>query len=174
MNDILKQLKLELPQSHAETRKHFAQVICEQQIDLNDLLPLAFENETVASRFFWLLSDVGEIDARKLVNFLPKLFSIRDEITYQNIPHSFSRYWNLYGIPEENEAEAIEHLFAWLADSNSKVSVKVHAMRALFKLSKKHEGIRNELVATIHKEIGNSTEQFDKVANLILRNMTHS
>ncbi|MCB0737880.1 MAG: hypothetical protein KDC92_10235 [Bacteroidetes bacterium] len=168
---LTKQLKLELPQGHAEKRKHFAKLICEQQIDLNDLLPLAFENETVASRFFWLLSDVGEIDARKLVVFLPKLFSIRKETTYQNIPHSFSRYWNLYGIPQENEAEAIENLFAWLVDSSSEVSVKVHAMRALFKLTKKHDGIRNELAATINRELGKSTQQFDKVASSILKEL---
>lgn len=165
---LLNRLIKELPNSHAAIRKEFAQLICQQNIDLTELLPLATEDPKVSSRFFWLLSDVAEIAPEKLEAFLPQLFAIRHKTTYQNVHHSFARYWNLYALPEQMEAEAMELLFAWFSDSGSSVSLKVHAMYALQKLAAKHPDIQPELVAAIGEQLGKSTAAFDRAARKVL------
>lgn len=174
--DLLEQLKKELPNSHATRRKEVAAEIATrivtENFDLEELIPLVYEPEKVSSRFFWLLSDIAELLPEKLIEIQPKLLALKDKTTYKNIRHSFSRYWNLHGINDSIESEALELLFKWLADSNSTVSVKVHSMHALELMSSFYPEIIGELKATIQEQIGKSTASFDKTANRVLQNLT--
>lgn len=166
--DLIQQLIQELPNSLAVRRKEIAAQLVAENYKLELLIPLIYEPEKVSSRFFWLLSDIAELAPEKLIEIQPKLFRLRNKTSYKNIRHSFSRYWSLYGINESIESEALDLLFKWLSDSNSTVSVKVHSMYALEKLTRKYPGIKSELEANIQEQIGKSTASFDKTAAKVL------
>ncbi|MFY0674630.1 MAG: hypothetical protein JXQ87_14620 [Bacteroidia bacterium] len=167
----LGQLIQELPNSLAVRRKELAAQLVGKNYNLTLLIPLIYEPEKVSSRFFWLLSDIAELAPEKLIEIQPKLFALRNETTYKNIRHSFSRYWSLYGINAAIEPDALDLLFKWLSDSNSTVSVKVHSMYALEKLVLKYPVIKSELVANIQEQLGKSTASFDKTALKILNRL---
>ncbi len=50
--DFITQLKTELPLSNSKRQKELAEIIVANDIDLNKLLPLIFEDQKISSRFF--------------------------------------------------------------------------------------------------------------------------
>lgn len=159
-----------LPTSMAVNRTQWAKVIAEQDIDLMELSQLLLEDKKVATRFLWLLSDIGELQPQKLAAILPHLFEIRKKVGV-DMTHAFTRYWFLCGIPPENEGEAVDMLFDWLLSPKTGVSIKVYAMGDLVHLAEKYPDLKEEVKLAIETMQGNSTDAFDRCARKYLKRL---
>lgn len=91
------------------------------------------------------MSKVGELESKKLLEFLPTLLELRKKKTHKNTEGTFANFWLLVGIPVENESEAIGLLFEWLNSSKVNVTGKSRSMQVLNILSYKYPEIKNEL-----------------------------
>lgn len=160
---FLKELEQQLPHSNGSERSAWAQTIIQNDFDVKRLLPLATQENRLASRFLWLLSDIAEVDHQRLLNVLPELLGMRKEMVDVDSRRSFARYWHLYGLPEENEGEAIDLLFNWLIASDTNVSTKRHAVYILLRLVGKYPELKIELKTCLESELGKHTATFEKL-----------
>lgn len=167
---IYQTLLSSLPTGMAADRTKWARIIVEQDLDLRELSGLLMEDNKVATRFLWLLSDVGNLQPRKLAEILPYLFEIRSKVGV-DMTHAFARYWYFFGIPPENEGEAVDLLFDWLLSPKTGVSVKVYAMGDLVQLAEKYPDLKEEVKLAIETMLGNSTNAFDKCAKKNLKRL---
>lgn len=161
-------LNLELPNSSGEQRKEWALYIVTKRYELRELSNLLFSTRAVASRFLWLLSDVGELNSNTLLNELPFLLSIKDKINYDKTEASFANYWLIAGVPIENEGLIIDLLFSWLQSPNSNITTKSRALLVLFNLTNKYPDIKHELKICLEEQLDKNSESFNKRVNKIL------
>ncbi|MFZ2898059.1 MAG: hypothetical protein WA004_05525 [Saprospiraceae bacterium] len=168
--EIYQTLLSSLPGSMAVNRSQWARIIVEQDLDLLELSRLLLEDKKVATRFLWLLSDVGALQPQKLAALLPHLFEIREQVK-ADMTHAFTRYWFLCGIPPENEGEAVDMLFDWFLSPKTGVSIKVYAMGDLVQLAEKYPDLKEEVKLAIETMLGNSTDAFDRCARKYLKRL---
>lgn len=168
--EIYQTLLSSLPSSMAVNRTQWARIIVEQDLDLLELSRLLLEDKKVATRFLWLLSDIGQLQPQKLAAILPHLFEIRKQVQV-DMAHAFTRYWFLCGIPPENEGEAVDMLFDWLLSPKTGVSIKVYAVHNLVQLALKYPDLKEEVKLAIETMLGKSTKPFDKCAEKDLRKL---
>lgn len=145
IKDIYQELQTQLAVSSGTQRQSWAQQIVAQNIDLKELCRLAFEEKKTATRFSWLLSDVGILNTSKLLEVLPYLFEQRDKTEIPNFEQQFVKYWRICGIPEEHKGTAIDLMFQWLADPNESTHIKTVALDVLQELIKEYPELKNEL-----------------------------
>ena len=166
---MINKLKQHLPKSNDADRKAWAQEIVHDQVVLEELIPLIHDKKSIASRFMWLLSDVGELQPQKLLEILPHILELSKQNIDLNFPHSLSRYWFIAGVPEQNEVEAIELLFHWLNSPKSNVMLKSTSMMVLDGLVKKHPDLKNEFKSILENQLDRNTDSFKKRALKIYR-----
>ncbi len=162
-----RELESSLPTSTVAQRKIWASTIIEKDISIKDLSSLLECNQKIASRFLWLLTEIGIADQVKLFTELPFLFDLCDRLNpaYKN---SFAIFWLTVGIPPENESKAIDLLFQWLLSANTNVTIKSRSILVLFKLTKKHPELKNELKLCLKGQVDKHTTDFEKRARKIL------
>ena len=158
----------ELPKSTAKDRQAWARTIAENKIDLLDLSNLLFCDKHITSRFMWLLTDVGETDAKILLKYLPYLLKVKDEIKYKEQGASFANYWLVCGVPKVNETQAIDLLFSWLQSSESNVTTKSRSAFVLFNLTNIYPELRNELKVSLEGQLNGGTASFVKRTSKLL------
>lgn len=168
---LYKELVEELPSSIHAHRVLWAKAIVEQQVQLHDLIALLGEEHKVSYRFLWLLSNVGDREPQRLFNFLPELFNSRSAYPQFDYTPAFCKYWHLVGIPEEQEAAAMELCFGWLNDPKAKVSFKYYSMWVLHKLLSKYPELKSELIASLERQLEGNTATFSKQAGKILNQL---
>lgn len=161
-------LESSLPKSTAEQRKIWASIIIKQKVDIKFLSKLLWCNKKIASRFLWLLSDIGELNQKYLYNELPYLYQLSDKITHINFKTSFATYWLICGIPNENESIAIELLFDWVQSENINITTKSRSLFALFNLTKKYPELKDELKFCLENQKDKHSKDFRKRVNKIL------
>lgn len=160
-----------LPNSSGGQRKLWAQKIVDEKQDLETLCDLLNEEYKIASRFAWLLSDVGIYNNTSLFSLLPLLFEKRSSIKTFPFEESLIKYWTICFIPEEQEGEALNLLFENLNSPNTKVHIKGLVVSLLFKLSQKYPDIKAELVICLKEELDKNSEAFQKKAFKILEKL---
>lgn len=165
---LYKELVAGLPASIQAQRVLWAKAIVDNNVALHDLIDLLGEDHKVAYRFLWLLSDVGDRDADKLFQFLPELFDARGTYKQFDYTPAFCKYWHIVGMPEEQEAAAIELCFGWLNDPKAKVSFKYYSMWVLQKLIDKYPDLKNELTNALERQLEGNTATFRKQASKLL------
>lgn len=148
-SDFFLELKHNLPVSTGDDRKKWAQYMDTENVDLNDLSKLFDEDKKVVSRFMWLLSEVGAVSPLKLLEYLPFVLSIQEKIQYQGIEATLANLWLISGVPEENEAAAIELLFNWIQSPKFNVTTKSRSIKVLKVLAKKYPELKNEIELSI-------------------------
>lgn len=168
---LYQELREQLSKSDAQQRKAWVAHILAEDVALSSLLPLATEPKEVASRFLWLLGDLAETQPERLFKALPKLYSMKSEINGIDVNRSFAKFWQYCGIPEVNESKAIELLFCWLGDAQSKVSLKMHSALALYKVSERFPEIQVELHAQLEEQLLRNDNSFNTRAQKLLDNM---
>ncbi len=164
-------LQKHLLKSTNADREVWASKIVEEGISLRELADLLHCKKQIAMRFLWLLSDIGSADGDYLLKELPFLFEFRHKVENLDIRPAFAKYWQLVGIPEENEGEAIDLLFGWLLSADIKVTVKSNALFALFNLTQKYPELKRELKVSLENQLGKSTADFDKRARRLLKKL---
>jgi hypothetical protein len=135
--DFYKELGANLAHSNEAQRRFWAQKIVDESLSLKWLSKLLQEDKKTATRFLWLLSDVGVMAPSYLKAELSFLFHYCKTIDAAYLS-SFASYWHYVGVPEQNEAEAIELLFKWILSPQSNSTLKSRSMWVLFKLCNKY------------------------------------
>lgn len=160
-----------LPTSSARQRKEWAHRILNEELDLKALSNLLYQEQKVATRFAWLLSELGEIAPQRLFRELPYLFGLTGQIDHFDFTVSFAMYWRLCGVPEVNEPRAINLLFGWLRSAETNVTIKSRALFVLYDLSIKYPELKNELKLSLENQMELSTPDFQKRAYSILNKL---
>lgn len=169
LRDELQELLLT---SNDAQRRAWAKEIIEEQIDLAELCQLLNCERPIAMRFLWLLSDLGETDKDALAPILPYLFKRSDTLEHIDIKPAFAKYWSLCGIPAEHETEAIDLLFEFLQSASYNVTIKGHAMMALFGLTQKYPELGNELKISLEDQLDKNTANFRKRIEKVLAKLS--
>ena len=146
-------LKQVLPGSDAEERTNLAIKIIKEDIHLGDLLELLHCNRKIALRFQWLISDIGTTNPERLINVLPVIFEMRNEIFMPEFHQAFATWWSICGVPNENEAEAITLLFILIKSSQVNVTIKGRAIKALLPLAENYPELKPELILTLETQL---------------------
>lgn len=168
---MLKFLKANLPTSTEIDRIKWANEIVDQEIELNSLSDLYLCDYKIASRYLWFLSKVGELDSKKLLEFLPTLLELRKKKTHKNTEGTFANFWLLVGIPVENESEVINLLFEWLNSPKVNVTGKSRSMQALNILSFKYPEIKNELKLCLEFQKDKYSSNYQEKVGKILKDL---
>lgn len=145
----------------------WAAAIVEKNIDLKHLSGLLTCDEKIASRFLWLLSDVGGLNPDTLFIELPFLLDACDHLdpVYKT---SFASLWLMAGVPPENEGRAIDLLFQWVLSPDTNVTIKSRSFLVLFKLTKKYPDLKNELILCLKDQMDKHTNDFKKRVTKLL------
>jgi len=161
------ELESSLPKSTVEKRKKWAATIIEKDMDIKDLSRLLTGEQKIATRYLWLLSEIGALNPDKLFNELPFLLDLCDRpgSTYQT---SFALFWLIAGVPSENEGRAIDLLFQWVLSAETNVTIKSRSLLVLFKLTKKYPELKNELKLCLNDQMDKYTNDFKKRTTKIL------
>ncbi len=163
-----KELELLLPTSSAEQRRKWSATIIEKDIDVKDLAPLLKGEQQVATRFLWLLSELGTIHPNKLLVELPFLLEFCEQLNpvYKT---SFASFWHITGVPEANEGQAIDLLFQLLLSTDTNVTIKSRSIWVLVKLLKKYPELKEELVLCLNDQMDKYSKDYKKrVAKILL------
>ncbi len=161
------ELESSLPTSTAAQRIGWAKTIIENNIAIKDLSGLLKGDPKIATRFLWMLSELGELDRNALFRELPFLLDLSDHLNpvYKT---SFANYWLIAGIPPENEGKAIDLLFQWVLSTETNVTIKSRSFLVLFKLTKKYPELKNELKLCLMDQMDKYTDDFKKRAGKLL------
>ncbi len=162
------ELKSALPKSTTQERKIWASIIIQSEFDIKALSKLLLCKKEIASRFLWLLSEIGEINADKLHQELPFLFELNKTDKPLNFQTSFATFWLIAGVPHENEALAIDLLFGWLQSPNINVTTKSRSLFVLVNLTKKYPALKNELKLCLEDQMDKNTKDFNRRAKKVL------
>lgn len=167
------ELESSLLASNMEIRKVWVATMIEEDVNLKDLSGLLKCEQKIATRFLWLLSEVGQADPNRLYRQLPFLLDLCDQLNpvYKT---SFASFWLIVGVPPENEGKAIEWLFQWLLSADTNVTIKSRAILVLFNLTEKYPGLKNELKLCLLDQMTKYSRDFEKRAGKILRKIEHS
>ena len=168
--EFYKELESILPASNGDERKFWVTSIIEKDIDIKDLSGLLIGEYKVASRFLWLLSEIGISNPDKLFAALPFLLDFTDDLNpvYKT---SFANFWLIAGIPPENEGKAIDLSFQWLLSNETNVTIKSRSVLVLFKLTKKYPELKDELRLCLIDQMDRYSNKFKKRAVKILREL---
>lgn len=140
---FVEELRQFLPTSTSAQRDVWAQRIVENDWKICDLSCLLQENPKTATRFLWLLTQIGHISPEKLRPELPYLFAVCETIDASYLP-SFATFWSVVGVPEEQEGRAVDVLFDVIRNPKTTVTIKSRALSALAKLITKYPELQNE------------------------------
>ena len=168
IHPIFTELKHSLTTSSNEQRKVWAAAIIQEKLTIRSLSSLLLLEDKIASRFLWLLTEIGEADTQRLQDDLVFLFDLCQTLEHIKYEASFANYWLICGVPIEKEAEYIDFLFTWLSSPKTNITTKSRSVFVLFQLTQKHPDIRNELKLRIHEQLDRKTGSFKKRALKIL------
>jgi hypothetical protein len=170
ITDFYKELAYSLPKSTSHTRKIWVNKIISEDIAIKDLSNLLKSEHKTATRFQWLLSEIGLANPNKLLNELPFLLVFFDQLNpvYKS---SLASYWLIAGVPSKNEGVAIDLLFQWLLSNHVNVTIKSRSIMVLFKLTKKYPELKNELVFYLKDQQHKYSKDFEKRVSKILNKL---
>ena len=117
-----------------------------------------------------LVSEVGIQNPEFLLAQLPKLFEVIEE-KYPKHLFAFASWWHYCGVPEENEAKAIDYLFKWFLSAEIKPYIKTRALWVLVELSKKYPELKQELKICLSDNMEQYSKDFQKRVEKILSNI---
>lgn len=143
--ELYQELLAILPSSNVDQRKESIQKMVDHHIEPKELVGLINEEEKVATRFAWFLSEVGMENPEVLLTSLPTLLEEIQPLERFNIAGSFANYWLIAGVPSENEVQAIDHCLYWIQSNEANITLKKRAFKVLQMLAKKHPDLENEL-----------------------------
>lgn len=165
--DLYRELECSLPASTGGERKRWVDAIVDGNLDIKELSGLLKGEQKLATRFLWLLSEIGLRDPNRLFKELPFLWDLCRDLNpiYKT---SFANWWLIAGIPAENEGEAIDILFQWLLSAGINVTIKSRAVLVLFQLTKKYPELKEELKLCLHDQMDKHSDSFRKRADKII------
>ncbi len=170
ITDFYKELAYSLPKSTSHTRKIWVNKIITEDIAIKDIANLLKCEQKTATRFQWLISEIGIANPNRLLAELPFLLPFFDQLNpiYKS---SLASYWLIAGVPTENEGVAIDLLFQWLLSNHVNVTIKSRSIMVLFKLTKKYPELKNEFVLCLQNQQHKYSKDFEKRVSKILNKL---
>ncbi|MFZ4800237.1 MAG: hypothetical protein ACOYMA_22295 [Bacteroidia bacterium] len=168
--EFYKELEHSLPTSTSHKRKLWVNKIIEEDIDIKNLANLLKCEPKIATRFQWLLSEIGLASPNKLLAELPFLLIFFDQLNPKH-KTSLASYWHIAGVPLENEGVAIDWLFQWLLSNHVNMTIKSRCILVLFKLTKKYPELKNELALCLKDQQHKYSKDFEKRVTKILNKL---
>lgn len=170
ITEFYKELEHSLPTSTSNNRKLWVNKIISEDIDIKDLANLLKSEHKTATRFQWLLSEIGLANPNKLLTELPFLLVFFDKLNpiYKT---SLASYWYIAGVPIENEVVAIDLLFQWLLSNHVNMTIKSRCILVLYKLTNKYPELKNELELCLKDQQHKYSKDFEKRVTKILRKL---
>ena len=167
ITEFYKELEHSLAKSTSHTRKIWVNKIISEDIAIKDLSNLLKSEHKTATRFQWLLSEIGLANPNKLLAELPFLLTFFDQLNpiYKT---SLASYWHIAGVPPENEGVAIDLLFQWLLSNHINMTIKSRCILVLFKLTNKYPELKNELALCLQNQLHKYSKDFEKRVTKIL------
>lgn len=165
--EFYEELESSLATSSGESRNVWVKTILENNVKLKDLSGLLLCDKKIATRFLWLLSEVGIANPDKLFAELPYLLDFFEPLNPE-YKKSLASYWLIAGIPPENESRAIDLLFHWLLSNDTNITIKSRAALGLYELTKKYPELLNELKLCLTDQMDKYSKDFQKRAAKIL------
>ena len=165
--EFYKELEVLLPTSTGAIRQAWVGAIIEKGIAIKDLSGLLHAEPKTATRFLWLLSEIGIANPDTLFRELPFLLEACQGLNpvYKT---SFANYWLIAGVPPENEGTATDMLFQWVVSPHINTTIKSRALLVLFNLTKKYPELKNELKLCLEDQMDRHSLDFKKRASKIL------
>lgn len=145
MNEFYQILVAQLSASTGTDRVAWAKYIVTELVDLQTLSQLLYADKKTATRYAWLLSDVGMADAAMLRALLPYLFEQRANTNAQKFEQQLVKYWRIAGVPVAQQGTAIDMMFGWLADPKESTHIKTISLDVLQVLIKEYPELGQEL-----------------------------
>jgi hypothetical protein len=168
--EFYKELEHSLPTCTSHNRKLWVNKIISEDIAIKDLTDLLKCEQKTATRFQWLLSEIGLTNPNKLLAELPFLLIFFDQLNpiYKT---SLASYWLIAGVPLENEGVAIDWLFQWLLSNDVNMTIKSRCILVLFKLTNKYPELKNELALCLKDQQHKYSKDFEKRVSKILNKL---
>mgnify|MGYP003677030541 CR=1 FL=1 len=168
---LLEELASNLVKSNAALRKQWAIDIIQNNYAIVDFCTLLESDKKIAMRFTWLLSDIGILNPAYLRNSLATLFTISQSSQYTPFVHAFATYWQIVGVPAENETEAINLLFDMLQNKEINATLKSRAIFVCEGIVIKHPGLKNEFFAILNRIKSSASEDFKKRVKKVINRL---
>lgn len=167
-HELYKELEVSLLKSNGAQRKIWVTTIVENKVDIQELSNLLKGDRKIATRFLWLLSEIGLFNPNTLFAELPFLWEVCRALNpvYKT---SFASFWLIAGLPPQNESEAIDVLFHWVLSPAINVTIKSRAIMVLLKLTQKYPELKNELKLCIEDQQDKYSKDFAKRVTKILK-----
>ncbi|MFK8037195.1 MAG: hypothetical protein AB8B74_02810 [Crocinitomicaceae bacterium] len=150
-----------LSKSSDSDRLVWAKKIIDDKIDLVELINYFLDQKT-SNRFFWLLSNIGQLYPVKLHGVLAYIFENRDQINLENKEATLANYFLLAGVPIEKESEVIDLLFEWIESKKMNVTTKSRSIQVLKNQVLKYPDLENEFQTCLEDQLGKYSADFDK------------
>lgn len=160
-------LSSQLGESTSIGRKEWVDEIVRCNYMLSDLVELLSSDNKTTNRFLWMISEIGLAHPEFLYQQLPALLKAFEpyEFIYRQ---AFASYWLYVGVPEENEAEAIDFLLLIIKDRQVSATIKQRAAKVLGQLAKKYPELNSEIKATLLPLLEDGSSAFRKsIQNII-------
>jgi hypothetical protein len=162
-----KELKRTLINSTFVERNIIANFIIDENLDLVIILHELKSDKKILLRYLWLLSEIAALKPSYFLGILPSLKPAILQLEYKY--HSaLASLWLIAGVPEENEADAIDLLYNFINDSVTNPSVKFRAILCLASLAQKHPELKNELKSCIEYQLHKQSPNFKKRTEKVL------
>ncbi len=171
--EFYNELESSLAASSGESRNVWVKIILENNLNLKDLSGLLLCDGKIATRFLWLLSEVGLANPDKLFVELPYFLDFSEPLNPE-YKKSFASYWLIAGVPHENESKAIDLLFHWLLSNDTNVTIKSRSFLVLYNLTKKYPELKNELKLCLIDQMDKYSKDFQKRAAKVLTALEQS
>ena len=170
-SNFISRISEELLTSNAGQRLNWANEIVKRNVDLTELHPILLEDSKISMRCLWLLGHIADQSPKFMHPHLHELFKVCSQLQEIEISASFSKFWFLCSIPEEDEVIALDLLFKWLNSSKTNVTTKSRALFALNKFVLKYPEIKSEFISLIENQLNKNSSDFKKRATKILKEL---
>lgn len=130
------ELKRLLATSDSKLRKHWAKRVLAEQVPVSSFISLLHAEKKTAQRFTWLIGDLLEADSGLIAEFVPMLFSLRDQMPFPGMHRTVGKCLLYCGLPKNMESESIAVLIEWLGNDQFEIGTKHYASKVLFELVK--------------------------------------
>lgn len=156
-----KLLNENIEKSQVADRKGWLTIIYTHNFELLRFKNIFNEASPKVNRFLWMISELGALYPAYLRSQLPALFDLSKNTNF-DFKAAFASYWNMVGVPEENEGEAIDLLFKWIASPLENVTIKSRAIFTLHQLVIKYPDLNHEFQAVLNAQLKKYSKDFDK------------
>lgn len=137
----------------------------------DELMQLIFHSESpIPQRASWTMMHCADAHPELLTPYLGRLFQhLRQEGLHDSIKRNSLRALQKVDLPEQVMGEAADICFAYLANPNEAVAIRVFSMNVLWNICKKEPDLSNELKLLIEEFMPYGSTGFKNRGNKILK-----